>query len=282
VTYDDVTPRERRVSGALALGIHLTFLLLLVFGASWQHRMPDVTMSVELWSELPPLPEPKIEAPPPPPPKPEPEPPKPLPKPEPKPAPEPEPKADIALKEKLEKDRREKESLEKERREKERLAEERRKKEEAERVAAKKREEQRRREEEKRRAMERQIAALKEQAEQVERARREKALQEAIAREQAAHAAAARELEQYRRLISDRIRRFIVLPPNLQGNPEAEFEVIQIPGGEVLTVKLKRSSGVAAYDSAVERAILRAQPLPPPPRPELFKRELLLTFRPQD
>ena len=56
-------------------------------------------------------------------------------------------------------------------------------------------------------------------------------------------------------------RRFIVQPPNLQGNPESEFDVVVLPDGNVLGVKLKKPSGNAAYDNAVERAISRAQPL---------------------
>ena len=86
---------------------------------------------------------------------------------------------------------------------------------------------------------------------------------------------------EYIERIRSRIKGFILLPPNLQGNPEVEIDVIQIPGGEVLSVKLRRSSGVSAYDSAVERAILKASPLPSPPKPELFERELNLKFRPQ-
>ena len=48
----------------------------------------------------------------------------------------------------------------------------------------------------------------------------------------------------------------------------------------VLGAKLKRGSGNAAYDNAVERAISRAQPLPMPPDPALVKefRELNLKF----
>jgi colicin import membrane protein len=80
------------------------------------------------------------------------------------------------------------------------------------------------------------------------------------------------------------VKRFIVLPPNLQGNPEVEFDVVLLPGGEVLGVKLRKSSAVAAYDNAVERAIIKAQPLPLPPDPTLFSdfRELKLKFRPKE
>lgn len=264
MTFNDVTRSQKTLSGALALATHVLFFVLLVFGVSWQQQRPDSAMIVDLWSNLPPLPQPKVETPPPPEVKPAPEPPKPAPeveaKPPPKPEPKPLPKPDIALKEKLEKERKLKEQLE-----------------------ARKREEEKKREADKKR-----LAVLKEKLAKEEADRREKELQDAIRKvqeQQAAQAAAlSRSLAEYSRLVSDRIRRFVVLPPGMQGNPQAEFDVVQIPGGEVLSVKLKRSSGVGAYDSAVERAILKAQPLPPPPAPLTFRdvRELNLKFRPKE
>jgi colicin import membrane protein len=58
--------------------------------------------------------------------------------------------------------------------------------------------------------------------------------------------------------------------------------VTLLPGGMVLKAELTKPSGNAAYDSAVERAIKKAQPLPLPPDVKLFGsfRELHLTFRP--
>ena len=79
-----------------------------------------------------------------------------------------------------------------------------------------------------------------------------------------------------------KIRGNILLPPDIKGNPEAIFDVVQLPTGEVLTAKLKKSSGVPAYDAAVERAILKSSPLPKPDKGELFSRELTLRFKPQD
>ena len=100
--------------------------------------------------------------------------------------------------------------------------------------------------------------------------------------EQAA-TAQAEMIDGYKQRIHDKIMRFIVLPPNMQGNPEAEFDVLLQPDGNPLGVKLKRSSGNAAYDSAVERAVLKAQPLPLPSDAAMFKyfRELTLRFRAQ-
>ena len=45
---------------------------------------------------------------------------------------------------------------------------------------------------------------------------------------------------------------------------------------------MTRSSGVPAYDSAVERAIMKSSPLPLPDDKSAFHRELELTFCPQE
>ena len=74
----------------------------------------------------------------------------------------------------------------------------------------------------------------------------------------------------------------MVLPPDMTGNPEAIFEVVQLPTGEIIDAVLRKSSGVRAYDDAVQRAIIKSSPLPRPERPDLFQRTLTLKFRPQD
>ena len=86
----------------------------------------------------------------------------------------------------------------------------------------------------------------------------------------------------YANRIRAKIRGNIVLPAEIAGNPEAIFDVVQLPTGEVLSVKLRRASGVRAYDEAVERAILKSSPLPRPDSPAQFQRQLELKFRPQE
>jgi colicin import membrane protein len=76
------------------------------------------------------------------------------------------------------------------------------------------------------------------------------------------------------------VRGNIVLPPVIQGNPEAIFELSQLPTGEVLSVKLKRSSGNPGLDAAIERAILKSSPLPKPDDPALFQRTLEIKYKP--
>jgi len=246
------TRNEKAVSGALALVMHLLFFALLVFGVAWQKHEP-AAMVAELWSSLP---EPKVA---PPPPKAEPAPPKPRPKAEAKPVPKvepkPAPKPDIALREKKEKARQEKERE---------IAEK------------KKREEQARQE------------ALKQQqakeAEAMRLAREQDEALKKLAQSQAAAAAQAKLVDEYKRRIAERIKRFIIEPASLQGNPEVEFDVVVLPGGEVLDAKIRKASGQALWDTAVERAIRRAQPLPLPPDPVLMRefRELNLKFRPKE
>lgn len=251
------TPQERVISGAFASTMHLLFIALLVFGVNWQKKAEPQVNIVDLWSpvaEAPkpapvqpvpePKPEPKVEPTPEPKPAPKVEPPKPVAKPE-------VAKADIAFKDK-------------EKKEKEQRAEEEKKK-----AVEKKREEE--------------AAAQKKQAAEAQRLQKEQAEAEAKVAAQAA-AARASMLDKYRQGISDKIKKFIVQPANLKGTEEAEFDIVVLPDGNVLGAKLKKPSGNAAYDSAVERAINRAQPLPLPPEPALAKefRELNLKFKAQE
>jgi colicin import membrane protein len=82
--------------------------------------------------------------------------------------------------------------------------------------------------------------------------------------------------------LKGKIKSNIVLPSDIAGNPEAIFDVVQLPTGEIMSVKLRKSSGHKAYDDAVERAILKSSPLPRPDRPEQFERSLEITFKPLD
>jgi TonB family protein len=131
---------------------------------------------------------------------------------------------------------------------------------------------------------------------QGEKEERERQTQEAIRREREAaelkaQADAVGGMEQLRLInssrarIQDAIRSRVVLPPNIEGNPEARYEVVLLPGGEVFSATLKKSSGNSDYDAAIERAINRASPLPVPYDFDTFHkhfREFVLVFRPKD
>lgn len=242
---------------ALAVFVHLLLFAVLFIGVRWQSR-PPAPVTVELWSP-PPIavkpevkpeikpevkPEPRME----PPPKPEPriEPPKPAiavpEKPRPKPKPKPEPKPEPKPKP------------------------------EAVKPAPPK---------------PRDLEAQKRLREDIARAQNElkreqesAMIKDQLMREQAALKSNA--LAAYTDKIKAKIKGNILLPLDIKGNPEAIFDVVQLPTGEVLTVRLRKSSGHRGYDTAVERAILKSSPLPKPEKGELFARELSLKFRPHD
>ena len=236
-------------SFALSAAVHIVLALVLFLGVRWQSSPPD-TIEVDLVDAPPPPPAPVVEAPKPPPPAP------PKVEPELKPPP-PVVKPDIVEREKPKP----------------------KPKPEPKKVEAKPKPDptlQKR--------MQEQLAAEQRALDQ-QRAERE--LRELIARQQAeaarkASAARASALGEYISKIQAKVRGGWILPQDLQGNPEAIFLVVQLPTGEVLSTKLLKSSGNPAYDTAVERAILKSSPLPLPSDRSLFARELKLTFRPRD
>jgi colicin import membrane protein len=268
----------------LAIAVNAAFIGVLFFSIRWQNRQPS-PVTAELYAPAtktpvaqaaaPPPPAPVAEPPPPPPPpieKPEPAPPPPkaAPTPEPK-ADKPDPRvADIARKAKAEEERKAKEAAERERVERER-------KEAEKRDADKKKQDEQKRITEARERQAREAAELKAQTEREKAAR--DAQQKAIDAESAARSRAEAD---YIRRIQSKVKGNVVLPPDMSGNPEAIFEVVQLPTGEIIDAVLRKSSGVRAYDEAVQRAIQKSSPLPRPDRPELFQRSLTLKFRPQD
>jgi colicin import membrane protein len=46
------------------------------------------------------------------------------------------------------------------------------------------------------------------------------------------------------------------------GKPEVVFKIEQLPSGEIISVRLVKSSGIPAFDDAVEKGILKSSPLP--------------------
>jgi colicin import membrane protein len=86
--------------------------------------------------------------------------------------------------------------------------------------------------------------------------------------------------EAYIQRIQAAIGRNVDLPAGIQGNPETVVNVSQLPSGEVLALRLLRSSGSPALDMAVVRAIQKSSPLPKPDDPSVFQRDLIIKYRP--
>ena len=263
---------------AFTILVHAGLIAALFLGVQWKRSQPDV-VEVELWSSRP---TPAVQAAPPPPPpreperKPEPKPePKPLPKAEPKPEPPPV-KPDIAIKE-----------------EKKPKPEPKKPESKPEPKPEPKKPESKKPESEKKpepkpeakpqpatpdfsKALASETAQLKSRP----NASTQQMANAAAAEAEQRAAAGKRGLQDYAAKIRGKVRGNIVLPPNIQGNPEAVFEVNQLPSGEVLAVKLKRSSGNPGLDAAIERAILKSSPLPKPDDPALFQRTLEIKYKP--
>ncbi|MDN5752866.1 MAG: cell envelope integrity protein TolA [Nitrosospira sp.] len=250
-------------AGVLAVLVHIIFFAFMIFGLNWKTYPPE-GMVVDLWSSLPQPAQPVIK-PAPPPPVFQPVQPsvdaKPLPPTPQTPEVPPPVKPDIALKEKPEKPKpvEKKQTIEKD--EKEQKEKERKEKE----LKAQKEKELNAQKEKAQKEQQARVAA------EVEQLQREQ--QEASKKAQAQAAAQSRlanEIDEYKAKILAKIKSRIVIPPDLPGNPVAEFDVTLLPDGDVLDAKLRKSSGFAAFDSAVERAIFLSKPLPLPPEPALF------------
>jgi colicin import membrane protein len=123
---------------------------------------------------------------------------------------------------------------------------------------------------------------MREELAREQAAEQERQMKEVAARAQAA--ARDKALAAWQGRIRAKIRGNIPtqVVQEVAGNPEAIFDVALLPTGEVLTVRMRRSSGNRAYDEAIERAILKSSPLPRPDPASLFRRDLELKFRPLD
>ena len=167
----------------------------------------------------------------------------------------------------------------------EKLQEEEDRRAEEKRVAEEKEQaEQKRQAEEKRKAEEKRVAEEKRKAEEARlRAQREVELQHSLAAEE--HVMAARsngELASWEAQIQARIQRAWLKPPSARTGIDCIVYVTQVPGGEVVNVRLGQCNGDASVRESIQAAAFRASPLPPPPDPALFERNLEIQFKPVD
>ena len=88
-------------------------------------------------------------------------------------------------------------------------------------------------------------------------------------------------LAQYKRDIQQRIERNWIKPPSAGAGLECVVQVTQIPGGEVVDVRVAACTGDMAVVRSIEAAVHKASPLPLPPDRSLFERNLRLIFKPE-
>ena len=293
---------------ALAALVHFLLLVFLWFGVSWQSDTPT-EVEAEIWSPVA-----REAAPPPPPPppvaKPIQEPPKPVaavtpPTPpaavvQPEPAQQKLAEPDIAL-EKEKKRKQEKEDTE--RLKKEKLAEKKALEEEQKNEKKKQAElEKTKRAEDKKQKEEAAAEEKKKLAEEQQRKQEEAAASEQRARKrreeiqrlnQLAGDGGAGDAEKsqgprgdnsYARKVAGLIKSHTILPQNdIAGNPAVEFLIeLQPDGGLRSEPKMTKSSGIAAFDQAVKRAIEKSAPFPPDPSTGKVPVNINITHRLKD
>jgi colicin import membrane protein len=257
----------------LAVLVHAAFFALIVFGVTWQSS-PTAPVQAEIWDKLPPVkgapakPDPTpppVEPAKPEPPKPEPpkpEPPKPEP---PRPAPKPEPKPpDTAIAEKVEREKKQREKVEREQAQRDKAEREKAETQKRERLVKQQEEDARKKREDDKRRRDEDVAR--------------KAAEQA---REAATAARRSEVDKFTDAIKAKIRGRANVPDTVAGKPSVQVRIRILPGGEVLDIAVTRSSGNRVYDTAIERAIRSASPLPvPAPESELFPqfRDLILNI----
>lgn len=113
-------------------------------------------------------------------------------------------------------------------------------------------------------------------------------LQDQMAAEEATLAAerekqAQSVIAQYVGLIRQKIERNWRRPSGSRSGLSCEVFVRLIPGGGISHVEITKSSGDGIFDSSVEQAIRKAEPLPVPPDPDLFDRfrDVRFEFKPE-
>jgi colicin import membrane protein len=292
----DERASDHWVSIALSVLLHGSLAAVVVYGF-WtfrQSRPPAPTLAIEATvvdartvsgaAQMPPQPQP------------------PAPPPEPTPAPQPEPEPvdatgppeptpeELAQREQAQQEQAKKEQEQKEQADREaaqRLIDEQKQQEEAQRQAEQERLQKQREEQEKaeaeRKAAEAQkrAEAAQREADEKSRAEREAELQNSLAAEE--HTNAMRDSGATTTWVSQiraRIQRAWLRPPSARAGVQCVLHVTQAPGGTVTNARVGECNGDEAVRESIEAAAYRASPLPPPPDPALFERDLEITFRP--
>ncbi len=249
-------------SFGFALLVHGLLIIALTWGVNWKRSDQSVAFEAEIWSSVPQAAAPKLVEPPPPPP------PEPTPKaPEVKAAPPPAPNVDIALeqekKRKLLQLQKEREELqakkEKEQKAKEDQAKKLAAQQDAKKLEAKKLEEQK-------------LAKQRDdkQAQASTAKQRDDAMKRMMGLAGATGAAESTGTAQqssapsssYGARVRNAVKPNIVFTEDATGNPIAEVEVRTNPNGTIISQRLVKSSGNAAWDDAVQKAITKTGTMP--------------------
>jgi colicin import membrane protein len=128
-------------------------------------------------------------------------------------------------------------------------------------------------------------AADKKRADQEARLRKEREadLRARLAEEETRTSAGFQGLKaSYVRAIQAHVEQRWFEPPGIAQGLSCTIYVMQIPGGEVVGMRFGSCNGGAAVRQSIETAVRNASPLPAPPEPALFEREVELVFTPRE
>ncbi len=263
-------------SFGFALMAHVLLIAALTWGVNWKRSDQSVAFEAEIWSAVPQAAAPKLVEPPPPPP------PEPAPKaPEVKAAP-PTPDVDIALEqEKKRKLLQQKKELEELQAKKER--EQKLKQDQAKKLAA---------QQDAKKLEDQKLAKQRDQDKQAQTStakQRDEAMKRMMGLAGASGSADSAGTAQkssgpsatYGAKVRAAVKPNVVFTDDVAGNPTAEVEVRSSPNGTILSQRLVKPSGNAAWDDAVIKALIRTGTMPRDvdgrvPSP------MILTFRPKD
>jgi len=117
-------------------------------------------------------------------------------------------------------------------------------------------------------------------AEAEESSEAEADLKRSLAAEQASAARSGPALANWQSMITAKIKSNWFRPPTARSGIECVLYVTQVPGGEVTQVRIGPCNGDPAVRQSIEDAVYRASPLPAPPDPALFDRNLKIDFKP--
>ena len=151
--------------------------------------------------------------------------------------------------------------------------------EEAKQAAAAKVAKQKKLAEAKKKAEAQKLAEQKKRQAEAEQQARVADLQQSLKEDERASAASGA-LASWQAQITARIQHAWIRPPTAQQGLDCVLNVTQVPGGSVTGVSIGNCNGDEAVRESIEAAVYRASPLPPPPDPSLFERELVIEFKP--
>ncbi|MEE2732784.1 MAG: cell envelope integrity protein TolA [Pseudomonadota bacterium] len=93
------------------------------------------------------------------------------------------------------------------------------------------------------------------------------------------------EITQYKAMIQQTMKRYWARPPSARNDMVVDLSISLLPGGEVKTVTIDRSSGNGAFDNSAVQAVQRAGRFSVPSDPVLFDRHFRhfkMRFKPGD